>query len=142
VTPATTIQIEDMEDELKAISSELASSIRREMDLEDLVDRLQAEAANYQTAGKRTSDYYSDSGYGSMRFGDGDSKTEELERLQRKTEQERAQVRLELTDKVQEERSKRKALEVQIRDLEEKAAQVWSIRSNANVPLPLLIFAG
>ncbi|EHL02418.1 hypothetical protein M7I_1493 [Glarea lozoyensis 74030] len=33
-----------MEKELKEISSELASSIRREMDLEDLVERLQAEA--------------------------------------------------------------------------------------------------
>jgi hypothetical protein len=125
-TPTTPIQIEQMENELKEISSELASSIRREMDLEDLVERLQAEAQNPTTAGgKRTSDYFSDSGTSSVRYGgDADAKQDELDRAVRKTQVEKAQMRLELTDKVQEERARRKVLESHIRSLEEKASQV------------------
>ncbi len=115
-----------MEKELKEISSELASSIRREMDLEDLVERLQAEAQNPSPSpGKRTSDYFSYSGTSSVRYGgDSDSKQDELERMIRKTEQEKAQMRLELSSKVQDERTRRKHLEAQIRNLEEKASQV------------------
>ena len=118
-----------MEKELRDISSELAASIRREMDLEDLVDRLQAEAQNPSGPGKRTSDYFSDSGTSSVRYGEADSKQDELDRMIRKTEQEKAQMRLELTDKVQEERSRRKQLESQIRSLEEKASHVsiWTV---------------
>lgn len=125
-TPATTVvQVEEMENELKTISAELATSIRREMELEDLVDRLQSEAANSQVQGRRTSDYFSDSGTSSVRYnGESDSKAEELDRLQRKTEREKAQIRLELQEKVQDERSRRKILEVQIRTLEERASQV------------------
>jgi hypothetical protein len=114
-----------MEDELKTISAELATSIRREMELEDLVERLQSEASNPQGSGRRTSDYFSDSGTSSVRYaGESDSKSEELDRLQRKTQRETAQVRLELNEKVQEERSRRKVLESHIRVLEEKASHV------------------
>lgn len=113
-----------MEEELKAISAELASSIRREMDLEDLVERLQAENSHMSTPGKRTSDYFSDSGTGSVKYLDSDPRQDELDRVQRKTEQEKAQIRLELTNKVQEERGKRKQLESQIRFLEDKVSQV------------------
>jgi chromosome segregation ATPase len=123
-TPSSPVQIEEMEKELRDISSELASSIRREMDLEDLVDRLQAEAQNPSGNGKRTSDYFSDSGTSSVRYGDSDSKQDELDRMIRKTEQDKAQMRLELTNKVQEERSRRKQLELQIHSLEEKASHV------------------
>jgi hypothetical protein len=122
-TPTTPVQVEEMEKELKDISAELASSIRREMDLEDLVDRLQAEA-NVANSGRRTSDYFSDSGTSSVKYGESDSKQDELDRAIRKTEQEKAQMRLELTDKVQEERARRKQLESQIRTLEEKASHV------------------
>ncbi|KAI9730315.1 MAG: hypothetical protein M1818_008218 [Claussenomyces sp. TS43310] len=116
--------VDDMEEELKAISSELAISIRREMELEDLVERLQADVGA-SGAGRRTSDYFSDSGVSSVRYGgEADLKSEELEKLQRKTEREKATIRLELTDKVQDERSRRKDLETQIRRLEEKASQV------------------
>jgi hypothetical protein len=121
----TTPQVEEMEKELKDISAELASSIRREMDLEDLVERLQAEA-NVATSGRRTSDYFSDSGTSSVKYGEPDSKQDELDRLMRKTEQDKAQIRLELTNKVQEERARRKQLESQIRTLEEKASHVSS----------------
>jgi hypothetical protein len=129
-TPTTPIQVEEMEKELKDISAELAASIRREMDLEDLVDRLQSEAQN-SGQGKRTSDYFSDSGTSSVRYGESDSKQDELDRMIRKTEQEKAQMRLELTNKVQEERARRKQLEIQIRSLEEKASHV---RAPLNVP--------
>lgn len=113
-----------METELKDISAELAASIRREMDLEDLVERLQLEALNPSGNGKRTSDYFSDSGTSSVRYGEPDSKTEELDRMLRKTEQDKAQMKLELTDKIQEERQRRKFFENQVRKLEDKASQV------------------
>ncbi|KAK6595375.1 hypothetical protein H4I95_10733 [Botrytis cinerea] len=108
--------VEEMERELKDISQELASSIRREMDLEDLVDRLQLEAQNSGTNNAGTSVI--------PRYGDPDPKQDELDRIQRKTEQEKASIRLELTDKLQDERAIRKELETQIRSLEERAAQV------------------
>ncbi|KAL2756862.1 hypothetical protein ACRALDRAFT_1075655 [Sodiomyces alcalophilus JCM 7366] len=117
-------QIQEMEDELKAISAELAASIRREMDLEDLVDKLQAEASNPQAPNKRTSDYFSDSGASSTKFSDFDANKEEVERIQRRAEQEKASIRLELTNKVQHERDKRKDLDRQIRELSERASQV------------------
>lgn len=121
---ATVAQVEEMEDDLKAISVELASSIRREMDLEDLVDRLQEQINNPQAPGRRTSDYYSDSGYSSAKLSEYDQGREEVERIQRKSEQEKASLRLELTSKLQDERTKRKELDEQIKELAEKASQV------------------
>ncbi|KAK3335490.1 hypothetical protein B0T19DRAFT_447126 [Cercophora scortea] len=100
--------IEEMEDELKAISAELASSIRREMDLEDLVDRLQDQVNNPQAPGKRTSDYFSDSGYSSAKFSEYDHAKEEISQIQRRAEQDKAQITLELTGKLQDERHRRK----------------------------------
>ncbi|KAL1890970.1 hypothetical protein Sste5346_007967 [Sporothrix stenoceras] len=125
-------QIEEMEDELKAISVELAASIRREMDLEDLVDRLQTEVNNPQPTGsKRTSDYFSDSGAISSKFGDYDAAKEEIAQVQRRAEQEKAQIRLELTDKLTDERSRRRVLDQQIKDLSERASGLdLDVRNN------------
>ncbi|WQF84989.1 hypothetical protein CDEST_10003 [Colletotrichum destructivum] len=120
---APSLQIEEMEDELKAISTELASSIRREMDLEDLVDRLQSEINNPQAPGRRTSDYFSDSGYSSAKFSEYDQNKEEIEKIQRRAEQEKASMRLELTNKLQDERLRRGELDQQIKELAEKASQ-------------------
>ncbi|KAI1817782.1 hypothetical protein GGS20DRAFT_455040 [Poronia punctata] len=118
-------QIEEMEDELKAISAELAASIRREIDLEDLVDRLQVEKENPTAAGnKRTSDYFSDSGYSSAKVSEYGQSREEIEKIQRRSEQEKAQLRLELTTKLQEERLRRQEMDEQIRDLSNKASQM------------------
>ncbi|KAI1764277.1 hypothetical protein GGR53DRAFT_494506 [Hypoxylon sp. FL1150] len=118
-------QIEEMEDELKAISAELAASIRREIDLEDLVDRLQSERDNpTTTANKRTSDYFSDSGYSSAKLSEYDQSREEIEKIQRRSEQEKAQIRLELTNKLQDERSRRQQLDEQIKELSERASQI------------------
>ncbi|KAI0484935.1 hypothetical protein GGR56DRAFT_50669 [Xylariaceae sp. FL0804] len=119
------VEVEEMEDELKAISAELAASIRREMDLEDLVDRLQTEKDNpITTANRRTSDYYSDSGYSSAKYSESDQSREEVERIQRRSEQEKAQLRLELTSKLQDERTRRQEMSVQIKELSEKASQI------------------
>ncbi|KAM0329954.1 hypothetical protein ACHAQA_004121 [Verticillium albo-atrum] len=123
-TPSPPAQIQEMEDELKAISAELASSIRREMDLEDLVDRLQSEVSNPQAPGKRTSDYFSDSGVSSTKFSEYDQNKEELERVQRRSEQEKASIRLELTTKLQDERLRRQALDQQIKELADRASQI------------------
>jgi chromosome segregation ATPase len=125
------IQIAEMEDELKAISSELAASIRREMDLEDLVDRLQEQINTNQTPGRRTSDYFSDSGYSSAKASDYDQSREEIEKITRKSEQEKATLRLELTNKVQDERAKRKALDQQIKELVEKTSQIDLVAMNS-----------
>ena len=117
-------QLEEMEDELKGISVELASSIRREMDLEDLVDRLQEQINNPQAPGKRTSDYFSDSGYSSAKFSEYDHAKEEISQIQRRAEQEKAQIRLELTNKLQDERSKRRSLDQQIQELSKRASEL------------------
>jgi len=113
-----------MEDELKAISAELASSIRREMDLEDLVDKLQEQVTNPQAQGKRTSDYFSDSGYSSAKFSEYDHAKEEVSQILRRAEQEKAQIRLDLTEKLQDERSRRRELDQQIKELSQKAALI------------------
>lgn len=118
------VHIDEMEDELKAISSELAASIRREIDLEDLVDRLQEQVNNTQAGGKRTSDYFSDSGYSSAKYSDYDQSREEIEKIQRRSEQEKASVRLELTTKLQDERAKIKSLDQQVKELAERASRI------------------
>jgi hypothetical protein len=123
---ASTIELDEMEAELKTITAELATSIHREIELEDLVERLQSEVTFTQGPGKRTSDYFSDSGTSSVKYGgsESDTRTEDLDRLQRKAEREKAQIKLELNEKVQNERSRRKVLETQIRALEQKVSQV------------------
>ncbi|KAI0391581.1 hypothetical protein F5Y17DRAFT_401447 [Xylariaceae sp. FL0594] len=135
-TPAAILpeptQIDEMEDELKAISAELAASIRRELDLEDMVERLQAEKDNTAAPGsKRTSDYFSDSGYSSAKLSEYDQAREELEKVQRRAEQERAQIRLELTTKLQEERLKRQHMDEQIKNLSNKASQIDLATTNS-----------
>ncbi|KAI0015549.1 hypothetical protein F4780DRAFT_763466 [Xylariomycetidae sp. FL0641] len=124
--PLTPGDIEEMEDELKAISAELASSIRREMDLEDLVDRLQAEKENQATTGnnRRTSDYFSDSGYSSAKYSEYEQSRDEIEKVQRRSEQEKAQLRLELTNKLQDERDRRAKMDDQIKELSARASQL------------------
>lgn len=121
-----------MEEELKAISSELAASIRREIDLEDLADRLQEQINNGpQPAGsKRTSDYFSDSGHSTAKLSESELGRDEIEKVQRRSEQEKASLRLELTSKLQEEREKRKDLDQKIRQLQERASEVDVVEIN------------
>ena len=110
-------QVEDLEEELREISSELATSIRREMELEDLVDRLQLEAQQAPDIGRRTSDYFSDSGSTSVRYPLNDGKTDDFAKQKRISDQEKAQFKLSLSQKLQDERDKRRVLEAHIQQL-------------------------
>lgn len=118
-------KIADLENELREISSELAGSIRREMELEDLIDRLQSEGPDIS---RRTSDYFSDSGTSSIRYAP-ESKAEDIEKIRRAAEQERAQLKVELSQKLQEERTQRAASESHVHILENQVQQV-NTRSN------------
>lgn len=120
---ADVVQVEGLLKELQDISAELAASIRREMELEDEVDRYRADASPSQPEHhRRTSDYYSDSGASTIRLvaADSDHKIESLEKLRRQAEQEKAQLRLDMSSKAQEEMNQRNALELQIRSLEQQ----------------------
>ncbi|KAL4893977.1 hypothetical protein BDV59DRAFT_176577 [Aspergillus ambiguus] len=115
-------QIAELENELREISSELAGSIRREMELEDLVERLQSEMP-LDIPNRRTSDYFSDSGTSSIRY-TYDGRSEDIEKFRRAAEQERAQLKVDLTQKWQEERSRRAATESHIQILESQVHQL------------------
>lgn len=122
----------DVEDELREVSTELAGSIRRELELEDLVDRLQLEASQGPELGRRTSDYFSDSGSGSYRYPGSDAgtnKADDLTKQKRISEQEKAQFKLSLTQKLQDERSQRRLLEAHIQQLED---QMHSVSDNTS----------
>ena len=121
------VQITDMEEELREVSSELAGSIRRELELEDLVDRLQAEITQGPDLGRRTSDYFSDSGTSSVRHptsDNGGGRMEDLAKMKRLSEQEKAKFKLDLSQKLQDERARRKAAELHMQHLGEQLQHV------------------
>ncbi|KAI9928821.1 hypothetical protein MW887_002042 [Aspergillus wentii] len=116
-------KINELENELREISSELAGSIRREMELEDLVERLQSEMP--MEANRRTSDYFSDSGTSSIRYAyESGGRVEDVEKFKRTAEQERAQLKVDLSNKWQEERSRRTATESHVQILEGQVQQL------------------
>ena len=126
-------RVSQLEAELREISTELASSIRREMDLEDLVEKLQAEVPHPPEYNQRTSDYFSDSGTSSVRYPtESTARSEDIETVKRKSEQERAQLKVSLSQKWQEERSKRKALEAHVQLLEDKINQTRRERTDTS----------
>ena len=130
-TPGVAAQLNEMEEELREISSELARSIGREMELEDLVAQLQSEAPPVSELNRRTSDYYSDSGTSSVRFPlseVGGFKLDEIQRMKRRSEQEKAQLRADLSQRLQDERGQRRALEAYIVDLKAHVEAVRCIR--------------
>lgn len=117
----------ELDDEIREVSIELAGSIRRELELEDLVDRLQIEASQGPDLGRRTSDYFSDSGSGSYRYAMSDGgmgKADDLAKQKRLSEQEKAQFKLSYTQKLQDERAQRRGLEDHVRQLEDQVAHV------------------
>jgi hypothetical protein len=123
--PASSSHMAELERELQEISAELANSIKREMELEDEVERARSEPPPPAVeASRRTSDYYSDSGAGSVRypFGDNDGKIEQLERLRRTAEQEKAQLKLDMSQRLQDALRQR-------REVEEKAQSVQEMES-------------
>ncbi|PYH92192.1 hypothetical protein BO71DRAFT_421007 [Aspergillus ellipticus CBS 707.79] len=116
--------VTELENELREISSELAGSIRREMELEDLVERLQSDAP-LDTPNRPTSDYFSDSGSSSIRYAhESGGRIEDIGKFKRTAEQERAQIKTELSQKVQEERSRRAASEAHVQILESQVHQL------------------
>ncbi|KAF3929149.1 hypothetical protein AA313_de0200677 [Arthrobotrys entomopaga] len=127
--PRTPMSMEEtLEEELRVISADLAASIRRELELEDLVENLQTSAETTgrlsPVAGKRTSDYFSDSGAGSGYDSELPSKQQlDYDRVVRKSQQVQAQIRLDFTTKIQEERQRRKGVELQVRELEQRVSQ-------------------
>lgn len=109
--------------ELEEVSSELAASIRREMELEDEIDRVRTEMPSGPAElSRRTSDYYSDSGASSVRFPtvDAEMKLEGLEKMRRKAEQEKAQFRVEMAQKMQDDLNERRAFEMHVQSLEQQ----------------------
>ncbi|TQS36346.1 hypothetical protein Golomagni_03209 [Golovinomyces magnicellulatus] len=122
--PTSSQLLEAMEKELREISYDLVASIRRELELEEILECLQKESYD-STRGleRRTSDYFSDSGMSSSKYsGDSDPKQDEIDRLRRNNEQITAKMKLELSMTVHEERAKQRKLELKVRDLEEKAS--------------------
>lgn len=117
------IKMEEMEEELREITQELASSIRREMELEDQVERLQLEVPANNEPGQRTSDYFSDSGIGSVKYSTSEADGT-VTKLKRRSDQEKAQLKLDVSQKLQEERALRKTMEAHIRSLEDHIQNV------------------
>ncbi|KAF2771654.1 hypothetical protein EJ03DRAFT_325302 [Teratosphaeria nubilosa] len=123
-SPSTNAHVQELERELAQVSSELAGSIRREMDLEDELDRLRAELPNipHSELTRRNSDYFSDSGASSVKYPvtDPDAKLEEMEQKLRKVEQDKAQLKVEMASRIQDELGRRRDLEQMVHDLEEQ----------------------
>lgn len=117
---------DSVEEELRLVSTELAASIKREMELEDLVEKLEAETADmHNNREKRTSDYFSDVGTPDRgQYGSTTKHEQELEKLKRQYEQEKAHIRLEMLGKLSEERQRRVDVEVQARELEDHVSRV------------------
>lgn len=119
------VHVKELERELSHVSQELAESIRREMELEDEMDRLRADLPTVPSSDvnqRRTSDYFSDSGASSTRFpiSDFDAKLEQMERQLRKVEQEKANLQVDTAARLQTELSRRRDLEELVRDLEDQ----------------------
>lgn len=124
-SPQMNAHVEELERELREVSSELAASIRRELELEDEVERWKLENNTVMSVdNRRTSDYYSDSGASSIRFpvSDPESKLEEVETLRRKAEQERATLKVQMAERLSEELRRRRDLEEQVQQLEDKVS--------------------
>lgn len=122
-TPVQAAHVKELERELSQVSTELAESIRREMELEDEIERLRIEVPNTQPEqGRRGSDYFSDSGASSTRFPitDPDGRMADLEKSLRKVEQEKAQIKNEMASRLQAELSRRRDLEQMVQKMEEQ----------------------
>ncbi|EME89758.1 uncharacterized protein MYCFIDRAFT_63569 [Pseudocercospora fijiensis CIRAD86] len=117
--------VQELERELSHISQELATSIRREMELEDELDRIRAEIPMHiptSDLGRRSSDYFSDSGASVTKFpiSDVDAKLEQMDKQVRHVEQEKARLKMDMASKLQTELSRRRDLEQLVQDLEDQ----------------------
>lgn len=123
-SPDTNAHVRELEKELEQVSTELAGSIRREMDLEDELDRIRAEMPTIPPAEmtRRSSDYFSDSGTSSVRYpvSDPERRLEEMEQKLRKAEQDRGNIKIEMASRLQTELGRRRDLEQMMHNLEEQ----------------------
>jgi hypothetical protein len=135
-SPQMNAHVEELERELREVSSELAASIQREMELEDEVERWKAESSTAMSENRRTSDYYSDSGTSSIRFpiSDPESKLEEVEMQRRKAEQERASLKMRMAERLQDELRRRRDLEEQVQQLEDQVSDKSRAGSMVETP--------
>ncbi|KAI0590600.1 CCDC158 multi-domain protein [Pyrenophora tritici-repentis] len=113
----------------------LSSSPQMNAHVEELERELRESAAG-QAENRRTSDYYSDSGTSSIRFPitDPEGKLEELEMQRRKAEQERASLKVRMAERLQEELRRRRDLEEQVQQLEDKVHDKSSAGSFVETP--------
>jgi hypothetical protein len=135
-SPQMNAHVEELERELREVSSELAASIQREMELEDEVERWKAASESVMPDNRRTSDYYSDSGTSSIRFpiSDPEAKLEEVEMQRRKAEQERASLKVRMAERLQEELRRRRDLEEQVQQLEDQVTDKSRAGSMVETP--------
>lgn len=126
-SPETNAHVRELEKEIKQVSAELATSTRREMDLEDELDRIRAEIPTipHSEMNRRGSDYFSDSGASSTRYpvSDPDARVEQLEQRLRKVEQEKANMVVDVASRLQTELGRRRDLEQVVHNLEEQVQQ-------------------
>ncbi|KAK4508461.1 hypothetical protein PRZ48_002200 [Zasmidium cellare] len=125
---ASNVHVRELERELQHISQELAASIRREMELEDELDRVRIELPNIpqsELSLRRSSDYFSDSGASSTKFPitDVDAKLESMDKQVRKAEQEKANLKVEMASRLQTELSRRRDLEELVQNLEDQLSR-------------------
>ncbi|RJE19434.1 hypothetical protein PHISCL_08237 [Aspergillus sclerotialis] len=123
-------KLAELEHELREISSELAGSIRREMELEYLVEKLQSELP--PDPNRRTSDYFSDSSTSSTKNVPDSGRIEDIDKIRRAAEQERAQLRVDLSNRWQEERSQRATYESHVQILENQVQQLRRERTEVS----------
>lgn len=103
-----------MEAELRTICSELAKSIKRESDLELIVNRLEERVLGLQGLRVPSGESYSDSDHSLSVLSECNTSREALAKIQRKLELEKACIILELGATICDEKSKRIALERQV----------------------------
>ncbi|KAK5120556.1 hypothetical protein LTR85_006212 [Meristemomyces frigidus] len=123
-SPETNAHVRELEKELEQVSTELAGSIKREMDLEDELDRIRAEIPTipHSELNRRSSDYFSDSGASSTRYPltDPEARVEQLEQKLRKVEQEKANIAVDMASRLQTELGRRRDLEQVVHNLEDQ----------------------
>ncbi|KAK5137387.1 hypothetical protein LTR08_008965 [Meristemomyces frigidus] len=126
-SPQTNAHVRELEKELAQVSTELAESIKREMELEDDLDRIRAEMPTIPQSEmtRRSSDYFSDSGASTSRYpvADPDARLEQMEQKLRKVEQEKGNIKVEMASRLQTELGRRRDLEQVVHHLEEQLQQ-------------------
>ncbi|KAF2667668.1 hypothetical protein BT63DRAFT_298024 [Microthyrium microscopicum] len=128
--PASSSHVAALESELVSITQEVAKSLGREIEIEDELERLKGIEEEVEHLRKlvpnqdlmdsprRTSDYFSDSGASSSRYGDSDFKVGDIGKIKRQTERQVSQMRLEMAEKMAEVHKQKRLAEDRVQLLE------------------------